>query len=52
MRAVMAVKYLMISMPDHCHVPMAIAAIRAGEDVAIAKPINRPDGQSRSLRKA
>ena len=30
---------VMISTPDHWHVPMALAALRAGKDVSLEKPI-------------
>jgi predicted dehydrogenase len=32
---------VMISTPDHWHVPMALAAMQAGKDVALEKPITR-----------
>ena len=32
---------VMISTPDHWHVPMAAAALRAGKDVSLEKPITR-----------
>ena len=38
-----------ISTPDHWHTPMAIAAIRAGKDVALEKPITRCIEEGRIL---
>jgi len=40
---------VMISTPDHWHVPMAIAAVKAGKDVALEKPITRYIGEGRIL---
>jgi myo-inositol 2-dehydrogenase / D-chiro-inositol 1-dehydrogenase len=40
---------VMISTPDHWHVPMAIAAVRAGKDVALEKPITRYVNEGRIL---
>ena len=40
---------VMISTPDHWHVPMAIAAIKAGKDVALEKPITRSINEGRIL---
>ena len=40
---------VMISTPDHWHVPMALAAVRAGKDVALEKPITRYIDEGRML---
>ena len=40
---------VMISTPDHWHVPMAIAALRAGKDVACEKPLTRCIAEGRLL---
>ena len=40
---------VMISTPDHWHVPMAIAAVNAGKDVALEKPITRYINEGRIL---
>ncbi len=40
---------VMISTPDHWHVPMAVAAIKAGKDVALEKPITRSVAEGRLL---
>jgi predicted dehydrogenase len=40
---------VMISTPDHWHVPMAIAAVKAGKDVALEKPITRYINEGRVL---
>ena len=40
---------VMISTPDHWHVPMAIAAVRAGKDVSLEKPITRYIDEGRIL---
>ncbi|MFA6545625.1 MAG: Gfo/Idh/MocA family oxidoreductase [Limisphaerales bacterium] len=40
---------VMIATPDHWHVPMAVAAIRAGKDVALEKPITRHIDEGRLL---
>jgi myo-inositol 2-dehydrogenase / D-chiro-inositol 1-dehydrogenase len=38
-----------ISTPDHWHVPMAIAAVKAGKDVSLEKPITRYINEGRLL---
>ena len=43
---------VMISTPDHWHVPMAIAAVEAGKDVSLEKPITRTIAQGRRLTEA
>lgn len=40
---------VMISTPDHWHVPMAVAALRAGKDVACEKPLTRGIAEGRLL---
>jgi len=40
---------VMISTPDHWHVPMAVAAVRAGKDVACEKPLTRSIAEGRRL---
>ena len=40
---------VMISTPDHWHVPMAVAAVKAGKDVALEKPITRSIHEGRVL---
>lgn len=43
---------VMISTPDHWHVPMALAAFEAGKDVSLEKPITRCIGEGRQLCEA
>ena len=40
---------VMISTPDHWHVPMALAAVRAGKEVSLEKPITRYIDEGRIL---
>ncbi len=40
---------VMISTPDHWHVPMAIAAVRQGKDVCCEKPITKSISEGRRL---
>jgi len=40
---------VMIATQDHWHVPMAVAAVRAGKDVALEKPITRWIDEGRLL---
>jgi len=40
---------VMISTPDHWHVPIAIAAVNTGKDVALEKPITRYINEGRIL---
>ncbi len=42
----------MISTPDHWHVPMALAALEAGKDVSLEKPITRTIAEGRRLADA
>jgi predicted dehydrogenase len=43
---------VMISTPDHWHVPMALAAMEAGKDVSLEKPITRSIGEGQRLCEA
>jgi len=43
---------VMISTPDHWHVPMSLAAVEAGKDVACEKPITRTIAEGRALSDA
>ena len=43
---------VMITTPDHWHVPIALAAIRAGKDVACEKPIGLSVAHGRALADA
>ena len=40
---------VMISTPDHWHIPMALLALQAGKDVSLEKPISRFIGEGRRL---
>jgi len=40
---------VMISTPDHWHVPMAVAAIKSGKDVCCEKPLTRSIAEGRLL---
>jgi len=40
---------VMVSTPDHWHVPMAIAALRAGKDVSVEKPLSLSIAEGRVL---
>jgi hypothetical protein len=40
---------VMISTPDHWHVPMAVMAVKAGKDVACEKPLTRSIAEGRLL---
>ncbi len=40
---------VMISTPDHWHVPIALSALRAGKDIACEKPLTRSIAEGRML---
>ena len=40
---------VMISTPDHWHIPMAVAAMKAGKDVSLEKPITRTIAEGRQV---
>lgn len=40
---------VMISTPDHWHVPMSVAAVKAGKDVSCEKPLTRSIAEGRLL---
>jgi myo-inositol 2-dehydrogenase / D-chiro-inositol 1-dehydrogenase len=40
---------VMISAPDHWHVPMSVAAVKAGKDVSCEKPLTRSIAEGRLL---
>jgi predicted dehydrogenase len=42
----------LIATPDHWHVPVGIAAVRAGKDVYIEKPMGCTVGEAQAMRKA
>ena len=41
-----------IATPDHWHVPIALAAVRAGKDIYVEKPLGLSINQGRALREA
>jgi hypothetical protein len=41
-----------IATPDHWHVPIAIAAVKAGKDIYVEKPLGLTIRQNQALRKA
>jgi predicted dehydrogenase len=41
-----------IATPDHWHVPIAMAAVRAGKDIYVEKPLGLSINQGRALREA
>lgn len=43
---------VVIATPDHWHVPLAIAAIRAGKDVYVEKPLGLSVAQNLAMREA
>jgi predicted dehydrogenase len=52
-RAVLArddIDAVMIGTPDHWHVPIAIAAVRAGKDIYVEKPLGMTIAEGQALR--
>ena len=47
-----AVDAVVIATPDHWHVPVGLAAVRAGKDVYIEKPLGHSLEQNRAMLKA
>jgi hypothetical protein len=47
-----SVDAVMLSLPDHWHVPMAVEAIRAGKHVSLEKPVSTCIGHGRRLVEA
>jgi predicted dehydrogenase len=43
---------VVIATPDHWHVPIALAAIRAGKDIYVEKPLGYTLDQNRALKEA
>ena len=43
------IQAVMISTPDHWHVPMSVMAVKAGKDVACEKPLTRSIAEGRLL---
>jgi len=43
---------VVIATPDHWHVPIALAAVRAGKDVYVEKPLGLTIEQNQALRRA
>jgi predicted dehydrogenase len=43
------IEAVMISAPDHWHVPIAMASLEAGKDVSLEKPITRSIAEGRKL---
>ena len=43
---------LVVATPDHWHVPIALAAVRAGKDVYVEKPLGLSMEQNKALRAA
>ena len=43
---------VVIATPDHWHVPVALAAVRAGKDVYVEKPLGLSIEQNKALREA
>ncbi len=46
------IEAVVVAAPDHWHVPMAIAAVRAGKDVFVEKPLGLAIGENQALRAA
>jgi len=42
---------VMIGTPDHWHVPMAVAAVKAGKDIYVEKPLGMTIAEGQALRK-
>jgi len=43
---------VVVATPDHWHVPIALAAVRAGKDVYVEKPLGLSMAQDKALREA
>ncbi len=46
-----AIQAVMIATPDHWHVPVAIAAVKAGKDIYVEKPLGMTIDEGKALRK-
>jgi len=44
------IQAVMIGTPDHWHVPIAIAAVKAGKDIYVEKPLGMTIGEGQALR--
>lgn len=47
-----AIDAVVIATPDHWHIPIALAAVRAGKDIYLEKPLGYTLAQNRALAKA
>ena len=47
-----AIDAVVIATPDHWHVPIALAAVRAGKDVYVEKPLGLSIAQNKAIRDA